>query len=103
MPWTRAASQLDGLLHGGALATLADTAAAVGALYMVPEGTKVVTSELKINYLSNLEKGAVVAEARLLHFGRLTMVWEMKVRDKATRKLLAFASGTFFHFKPPQA
>jgi acyl-coenzyme A thioesterase PaaI-like protein len=36
-----------------------------------------------------------VAEARLLHRGRLTMVWEVKIFEERTRRLLAAASMTF--------
>lgn len=99
MPWSMPASQMAGLLHGGALCTLADTCAAVGTLNLLPPGYGTVTSELKINFFSNIKKGAALAEARLLHKGRLTMVWEVKIYDEGSRKLLAAASGTFFVFK----
>lgn len=102
MPWSRAASQMAGLLHGGALTTLADTAAAVGTFYLLPPDSATVTSELKINFISNIKKGAAMADARLLHRGRLTMVWETKVREEATGKLLAVSSGTFFIFPTPK-
>ncbi len=102
MPWSKPASQMAGLLHGGALTTLADTAAAVGVLHLMPPGSSTVTSELKINFISNITKGAALAEARLLHRGRLTMVWEVKVRAQGSKKLLAAATGTFFVF-PPKA
>jgi 1,4-dihydroxy-2-naphthoyl-CoA hydrolase len=98
MPWSRAASQMAGLLHGGALTTLADTAAAVGTFYLLPPDSATVTSELKINFISNIKDGAAIADARLLHRGRLTMVWETKVRDEKSKKLLAVSSGTFFIF-----
>ena len=99
MPWSRQASQMAGLLHGGALTTLADTAAAMGTLALLPKGFGCVTSELKINFIANIKKGAAVAEARLLHQGRLTLVWEVKIFEEGKRRLLAAASGTFFVFK----
>ena len=98
MPWSRSASQMAGMLHGGALTTLADTAAAVGTLNLLPTGSATVTSELKVNFISNIKKGAALADARILHQGRLTMVWEIKVREEKTKKLLAVATGTFFVF-----
>ena len=98
MPWSRAASQMAGLLHGGALTTLADTAAAVGTFFLLPAGSATVTSEMKVNFISNIKAGAALAEAKLLHSGRLTMVWETKVREEKTKKLLAVATGTFFVF-----
>jgi uncharacterized protein (TIGR00369 family) len=99
MPWSRAASQMAGLLHGGAISTLADTAAAVGVFYLLPPGSSTVTSEMKVNFISNIRKGAAIADARLLHQGRQTMVWETKVLEEKTHKLLAVATGTFFVFR----
>ena len=98
MPWSRPASQMAGLIHGGAITTLADTAAAVGTLALLPEGSATVTSELKVNFISNISAGACVADARILHRGRLTMVWEIKVREEKKKKLMAVAIGTFFVF-----
>src|SRR3954465_14580582 len=101
LPWSKTASQSAGLLHGGALATLTDTAAAVGTLFMLPEGYRTVTGELKINYLDNVREGAVLAEAVLLHQGRRTMVWEIRVWSEKGRRLLAVSTSTFF-ILPPQ-
>src|SRR3954468_15968144 len=89
LPWSKTASQSAGLLHGGALATLTDTAAAVGTLFLLPEGYQTVTGELKINFLDNIRQGACLAEAVLLHQGRKTLVWEIKVFSEASRRLLA--------------
>ncbi|MBM3846404.1 MAG: PaaI family thioesterase [Verrucomicrobia bacterium] len=95
MPWSRAASQAADALHGGAIAALADTCAAIGTIRLLPEGYTTVTSELKINFIDNIRSGAALAEARLLHCGRLTMVWEAKIYEERTRRLLAAASMTF--------
>jgi len=95
MPWSRPASQAADALHGGAVVALADTCAAIGTLNLLPEGHTTVTSELKINFIANIKAGAAVAEARLLHRGRLTMVWEVKIFEEGTRRLLAAASMSF--------
>src|ERR1051326_8832466 len=96
LPWSKTASQSAGLLHGGALASLTDTAAAVGTLFLLPEGWRTVTGELKVNFLDNIREGAALAEARLCHQGRRTMVWEVKVCSEAGRRLLALSTTTFF-------
>ena len=62
---------------------------------MLPKGYTAVTSELKINFISNITAGAALAKARLFHRGRLTMVWKVKVFEEGTRHLLAAASMTF--------
>lgn len=95
MPWSRAASQAADALHGGAVVALADTCAAIGTLNLLPDDYTTVTSELKINFIGNIKSGAALAEARLLHRGRLTMVWEVKVLEERTRRLLAAASMSF--------
>jgi uncharacterized protein (TIGR00369 family) len=95
MPWSRAASQAADVLHGGAVVALADSCAAIGTLSLLPEGQTTVTSELKINFMANIKSGAALAEARLLHRGRLTMVWEVKIVEEGTRRMLAAASMTF--------
>jgi uncharacterized protein (TIGR00369 family) len=100
LPWSLPASQMAGMLHGGALTTLADTCAAVGTLALLPKGSDTVTGELKMNFISNIKKGAAIADARLLHRGSRTMVWEVKVREEKTKKLLAVCTGTFFIFVP---
>ena len=43
--------QIHGVVHGGILAALADTTAAIAAYSVVPKGTEIATVELKINYL----------------------------------------------------
>ena len=43
--------QLNGVVHGGILAALADTAGAMAAYTTVAQGTALATVELKINYL----------------------------------------------------
>ena len=100
LPWSKTASQSAGLLHGGALATLTDTATAVGTLFLLPEGWRTVTGELKINFLDNIREGACRAEAVLLHQGRKTLVWEIKVVSESTGRLLAVSTSTFFILAP---
>jgi 1,4-dihydroxy-2-naphthoyl-CoA hydrolase len=100
MPWSHAASQAADALHGGAVVALADTCAAIGTLNLLPDGHTTVTSELKINFIANIKAGAAVAEARLLHRGRLTMVWEVKIFEEGTRRLLAAASMSFVLLGP---
>jgi uncharacterized protein (TIGR00369 family) len=90
-----------GLIHGGAIATLADTAAGAASWMLLPEGQSAVTSELKINYVGNITKGVLEAEAILIHYGRRTLVWEVKVREAKTRALVAITLTTFFILTDP--
>ena len=66
--------QQTGFAHGGLVATLADLAAGFAAVTLTPEGTGVVTAELKISYLHPgvgeqlTAIGWVLKAGRRLHF-----------------------------------
>ena len=83
-----------GIIHGGALASLADTVGGVGSYVSYPVGTEVVTVEMKINFVRPVKEGTLVGEAKALHLGRKTSVWEIRIMDDA-EKLVCFASATY--------
>jgi uncharacterized protein (TIGR00369 family) len=78
--------QVHGVVHGGVLAALADTAGGLATYTAVPAGTRVATVEMKINYLEPVEKGIVIAEARVLRRGKNLAVVDCDLRDE--KKLL---------------
>jgi uncharacterized protein (TIGR00369 family) len=86
--------QLHGVVHGGILAALVDTAAAIAAYTTVPRGTALATVELKINYLEAVPGGRVRAVGRVLRTGRNFVVAECELID-ARGKLAAKALLTF--------
>jgi uncharacterized protein (TIGR00369 family) len=86
--------QLHGVVHGGILAALADTASAIAAYTTVPPGTAIATVELKINYLEAVPGGTVRADARVLRAGRNFVVAECELID-ARGRLAAKALMTF--------
>ncbi len=71
--------QLHGVVHGGVLATIADTVAAIAAYTTVPKGTNIATVELKINYLEPVPGGKIKAEGRVLRTGRNFVVTECEI------------------------
>jgi len=77
--------QLQGVVHGGAIATLIDTAVAFAIVGASEPGDRFTTVELKINYLSPVRAGRVVAEARLIRDGRRIVVAECDVHDSRGR------------------
>ena len=80
----------NGLLHGGALVTLADSACGVGAALSLPDGARGhATVELKTNFLAPTRTGRLRCEARLVHGGRSTQVWDATVADADGGKALA--------------
>src|SRR4029077_17435015 len=86
--------QLHGVVHGGILAALADTASAIAAYTTVPPGTAIATVELKINYLEAVPGGTVRAGEQVLRAGRNFVVVECELID-ARGRLAAKALMTF--------
>lgn len=78
-----------GILHGGAIATLLDTAAGAGAVANLERGQQSVTVEIKVNFIGAVRAGAVTVEAIPLHRGHSTMIWESRARDAAGRIVAA--------------
>ncbi|MGH3649431.1 MAG: PaaI family thioesterase, partial [Acidimicrobiia bacterium] len=80
----------NGYLHAGAVITLADTAAGYGCVGNLPEGaTGFTTIELKTNFLGTLLSGVMRAEAKMIHGGRTTQVWDVAVTAETDAKPLA--------------
>jgi uncharacterized protein (TIGR00369 family) len=86
--------QIHRVVHGGVLAMLADTAGGFAAFLAAPQGARVVTIEMKINFLEGVEKGEIEADARVLRQGRTTSVVDCDVTDEDGR-LVSKALMTF--------
>jgi uncharacterized protein (TIGR00369 family) len=70
-----------GIMHGGALMTLADSCGAVCAVLNLPDGAiGTGTIESKTNFMGAVREGAVTAASRPLHAGRTTIVVETELR-----------------------
>lgn len=88
--------QIHGVVHGGILAALADTTAAIAAYTTVPKGVELATLELKINYMEPVPGGRVKADARVLRAGRNFIVTECEIFNEsgslAAKALLTFSA-----------
>ena len=81
----------NGYLHAGAIVTLADTACGYGCFLTKPDdATGFTTIELKTNFLRSAKAGTVTCEARLVHGGRTTQLWDATVRDPEGREMAHF-------------
>ena len=79
-----------GYLLAGAVLSVADILCAYGVSTAWPEGaTGFTTVEVKCNFTGTLRDGAAICAAELLHGGRTTQVWDAKVTDEATGRLMA--------------
>jgi uncharacterized protein (TIGR00369 family) len=87
LAWSPELCTAAGVLHGGVLMTLADTAGAVCAFFNLPSGGRTVTIESKTNFLGAIWEGDVTARARPLHVGKTTIVVETDVLDASGRRI----------------
>jgi 1,4-dihydroxy-2-naphthoyl-CoA hydrolase len=80
----------NGFLHAASVVALADTACGFGAVANLPEGARGFTTiELKTNFLGTAREGMIMCEARLMHGGRTTQVWDAQVTNPANGQTIA--------------
>ena len=65
MPFRLCLANGGGVMHGGALVTLADTAVAMAIKSVLPSGTIFATTRLETDFLAPVQAGTVVANARV--------------------------------------
>ncbi|WP_144478568.1 PaaI family thioesterase [Cytobacillus oceanisediminis] len=83
MPVDERSRQPFGLLHGGASVALAETVASVGAFELVDKENEVVVGlEINANHIRAKRDGVVTALGTVLHQGKTTMVWDIKITDE---------------------
>ncbi len=70
-----------GIVHGGVLATLIDTATFWAGFQVIPEDAGLVNVDLKLNYLKAVSGGRLVATGTCLRAGRQLSYTEASVRD----------------------
>lgn len=90
-------SQPYGFMHGGAIAALADTAAATAIHTILEPEDKMVSIEMKVNYIAPVIKGKIVAGAKVIHKGRKTAVTDVDIKD-SEGKLCAKSIVTYMLF-----
>ena len=82
-----------GIVHGGVLATLIDTATFWAGFMRLPEDAGLVNVDLKLNYLKAVASGHLRAEGRCLRAGRQISYAEASVIDVAG-ELIAHGTST---------
>jgi uncharacterized protein (TIGR00369 family) len=87
LAWTPERCTAGGLLHGGALMTLADALGAVCAYLNLPAGASTSTIEAKTNFFRGVRSGHVEGVARPVHVGRTTVVVQTDLRDGEGRRV----------------
>lgn len=99
MPLKESYTQEGGVIHGGLIASLADTAAVYILFPNLPDDRAMTSIEFKINFLSPvlLENGDLRAMATLVKRGRKIAVCEVEVFQQ--NKLIAKGLFTYLFFQ----
>ena len=83
MPVNGKVHQPMGLLHGGATVSLAESVGSMAShLFIDNEKFEARGIEISANHVKSKKKGIVTATARIIHRGRKTHLWEIRIVDE---------------------
>ena len=73
----------NGILHGGVMASIADSACAAAAISQLFPNFYATTVHLQVNYLRSIKQGGFRAKGRCIKAGRSILFCEAKVENEA--------------------
>lgn len=82
-----------GAVHGGAIASLIDSAAFWASYTQLENGKGLTTIDVKVNYLAPVQKGKLIAMGKCIKMGNTIALGDVKVIDEADR-LIAHGTAT---------
>jgi len=82
-----------GIVHGGALYTLADSGMGAALFSSVGEGEMFLTVETSIFYFKAVSSGTLTCESKVVHRGKRIAMMEAEIRNDG--QTVAKAVGTF--------
>jgi len=83
MPVAPKVHQPMGLLHGGASLALAESVGSTASHFLIDQDTYEVRGiEISGNHLKSVKDGLVTATAKIIHKGRTTHLWEVRIVDE---------------------
>ena len=84
MPVTPRVHQPDGVLHGGASVALAESVGSAGAfIFLDSDDISIRGIEIAANHVKSIRDGFVYAKASILHKGRTTQLWQIRITNEA--------------------
>ena len=92
MPFKQGLTHPYRMVHGGAIASLADSSVAMALISLVEPKERITTIEFKINFFAPVSKGDLEAHAKIVHKGSKTAVGDVEVKNeegKLIAKLIA--------------
>jgi uncharacterized protein (TIGR00369 family) len=101
LPWRDDLGQQHGVLHAGAVATIADSACGYAALSLMPVGSAVMSVEFKVNLLAPGRGERFLASGRVRRAGRTLTVCEgtVKAVDGAEEREVAIMTATMIRLE----
>jgi uncharacterized protein (TIGR00369 family) len=87
-------TRMGGIVHGGAVVSLLDTAAAFAVHTVIGPDRRTVTVDLSVHFLRPASDGRIEAHARVLHRGRSVCILSVEARDGAA-EIVATATMTY--------
>jgi acyl-CoA thioesterase len=88
-------TRMGGILHGGAVVSLLDTAAAFAVHTVIEPDARTVTVDLTVHFLRPASDGRIEAHARVLRRGRRVCILSVEARD-ADAEIIATSTMTYF-------
>ncbi|CAM4329616.1 PaaI family thioesterase [Zobellia nedashkovskayae] len=94
MPVNSRVHQPDGVLHGGAMVALAESIGSMASyIFLDAQQFSIRGIEISANHVKGVRDGDVFAKATILHKGRTTQLWEIKITNEEG-KLVSFCKLT---------
>lgn len=82
MPVNSKVYQPDGVLHGGATVALAESVGSMASyIFLDAQKFAIRGIEIAANHVKSVRNGEVFAKAMVLHKGRTTQLWDIKITD----------------------
>ncbi|MFK5974488.1 MAG: hotdog fold thioesterase [Flavobacteriaceae bacterium] len=82
MPVSSKVHQPDGVLHGGAMVALAESVGSMASyIFLDSQNFFVRGIEISANHVKSIRDGEVFAKATIVHKGRTTQLWDIKLTD----------------------
>ena len=83
MPVNSRVHQPDGVLHGGASVALAESVGSAGAyIFLQDKNVSIRGIEIAANHVKSIRDGFVYAHASILHKGRTTQLWQIRIENQ---------------------
>ena len=83
MPVSAKVHQPDGVLHGGASVALAESVGSAGAyIFLDGKEHQIRGIEIAANHVKSIREGYVYAKASILHKGRTTQLWNIRIENE---------------------